>query len=141
MPCGDARHDGFRWRAGRDRLPVSGPLAGTEDIVRQGAAADRSPVRRRHGERGIRQRRFWEHSIRDVQDDAVHSDDMHVNPVRHGLVDHAAGWPYSSFHRCVAAGQSPADRSVRHSAQADRGRDADRPFARAVACVGRMALR
>ena len=81
----------------------------------------RSPVRRQRGERGIWQRRFWEHTIRDERDYAVHMDYVHFNPVRHGLVDRAADWPYSSFHRCVAAGLYPADWSVAGSDSAGRG--------------------
>ncbi|HVA39485.1 MAG TPA: transposase [Candidatus Binataceae bacterium] len=81
----------------------------------------RSPVRRRRGERGIWQRRFWEHTIRDDRDYASHMDYVHFNPVRHGLVDRAADWPYSSFHRCVAAGLYPADWSARDSEQGDWG--------------------
>ncbi len=84
-------------------------------------AEHRSPVRRRRGERGIWQRRFWEHTIRDERDYASHMDYVHFNPVKHGLVARAADWPYSSFHRCVAAGLYPADWSVRDLEQADRG--------------------
>ena len=81
----------------------------------------RSPVRHRRGERGIWQRRFWEHTIRDARDYAIHMDYVHFNPVKHGLVEHAADWPYSSFHRCVAARLYPADWSARDAEQADRG--------------------
>jgi putative transposase len=42
----------------------------------------RSAVRRRHGERGIWQRRFWEHAIRDDEDFAAHMDYLHFNPVK-----------------------------------------------------------
>ena len=34
-------------------------------------------------------------------------DYVHFNPVKHGLVAHAADWPYSSFGRCVARGLYP----------------------------------
>jgi putative transposase len=61
------------------------------------------------GERGIWQRRFWEHTIRDDRDYAVHMDYTHFNPVKHGLVENAADWPYSSFRRCVANGLYPND--------------------------------
>ncbi len=81
----------------------------------------RSPVRRRRGERGIWQRRFWEHTIRDERDYASHMDYVHFNPVRHGLAAHAADWPYSSFRRCIAAGMYPADWSVRDSEPGDWG--------------------
>jgi putative transposase len=56
------------------------------------------------GERGIWQRRFWEHSIRDDQDYAAHVDYVHINPFKHGLTTSVRAWPYSSFHRFVERG-------------------------------------
>jgi putative transposase len=67
----------------------------------------RSPVMTRRGERGIWQRRYWEHTIRDDRDYAAHMDYVHFNPVKHGLVSSPRDWPFSSFHRCVAAGIYP----------------------------------
>jgi putative transposase len=67
----------------------------------------RSASRLGKGERGIWQRRFWEHTIRDDTDYAAHLDYIHFNPVKHVLVAHAAAWRYSSFHRCVANGLYP----------------------------------
>jgi putative transposase len=61
------------------------------------------------GERGIWQRRYWEHTIRDDRDFAVHMDYIHYNPVKHGLVVCPSAWPYSSFHRLVKLGVYPAD--------------------------------
>lgn len=63
----------------------------------------------RRGERGVWQRRYWEHTIRDEADYAAHLDYTHFNPVRHGLVAHAAEWPFSTFRRCVARGIYPSD--------------------------------
>ena len=37
-------------------------------------------------EKGIWQRRFWEHAIRDDADLERHVDYIHFNPVKHGLV-------------------------------------------------------
>jgi putative transposase len=68
----------------------------------------RSSVMIRRGECGIWQRRYWEHTIRDDRDFAAHMDYVHFNPVKHGLVEHPAEWPYSSFRRCVAGGLYPA---------------------------------
>jgi putative transposase len=56
------------------------------------------------GERGVWQRRYWEHTIRDENDFARHTDYIHVNPVKHGLVTQVRDWPYSSFHRMVKLG-------------------------------------
>ncbi|NOS75125.1 MAG: transposase, partial [Methyloglobulus sp.] len=69
----------------------------------------RSAVRVARGERGIWQRRFWEHLIVDDADYAAHVDYCHINPLKHGLVEHVADWPYSTFHRYVARGIYPID--------------------------------
>ncbi len=69
----------------------------------------RTAARVRRAERGVWQRRFWEHTIRDDEDYARHMDYTHFNPVKHGLTEHVADWPFSSFRRCVAAGLYPAD--------------------------------
>lgn len=66
-----------------------------------------SKVARR--ERGLWQRRYWEHAIRDDADLAQHVDYIHFNPVKHGLVSRACDWPHSSFHRYVAQGLLVAD--------------------------------
>jgi len=68
-----------------------------------------SEVRRAAGERGIWQRHFWEHLIRDELDYQRHVDYVHVNPLKHGLVQRVVDWPYSSFHRAVAAGVYPVN--------------------------------
>ena len=55
-------------------------------------------------ERGIWQRRYWEHLVRDETDFARHVDYIHWNPVKHGLVARVVDWPYSTFHRFVGNG-------------------------------------
>ncbi|WP_313518976.1 REP-associated tyrosine transposase [Pseudomonas sp.] len=60
-------------------------------------------------ERGLWQRRFWEHRIRDERDYRTHMDYLHGNPLKHGLVDSVIEWPWSSFHRLVREGVYPAD--------------------------------
>lgn len=61
-------------------------------------------LRIQKAERGIWQRRFWEHAIRDERDFAAHVDYIHFNPVKHGYAMQAADWPYSSFKRFVERG-------------------------------------
>jgi putative transposase len=92
LPQGDADFPG-RWRAIKTGFAKSLPIG-----------EPRSPVITRRGERGIWQRRSWEHTIRDDRDFAAHMDDTHYNPVKHGLVAHPADWPYSPFRRCLAEG-------------------------------------
>jgi putative transposase len=68
-----------------------------------------SPVRIDRNERGIWQRRFWEHLIRNEADYAHHVEYCYINPVKHGLVKRVCDWPHSSFHRDVDAGIVPLD--------------------------------
>jgi putative transposase len=56
------------------------------------------------GERGIWQRRFWEHTIHDDDDLRHHLDYIHFNPVKHGLVSRVSDWPHSTFHEYVRRG-------------------------------------
>jgi putative transposase len=63
-----------------------------------------SESRLRKGERGIWQRRHWEHTLRDERDFSRHLDYIHFNPVKHELVTRVENWPYSSFHRMVRLG-------------------------------------
>ncbi len=61
------------------------------------------------GERGIWQRRYWEHLIRDEQDYMNHVNYIHYNPVKHGYVEQASAWKYSSIHRYIEAGALEQD--------------------------------
>jgi putative transposase len=69
----------------------------------------RTKVRLKRGERGIWQRRFWEHLIKDEADYRAHMDYVHINPVKHGLVSRVCDWPYSTFHYQVKTGIYPFD--------------------------------
>ncbi|ATG92056.1 REP-associated tyrosine transposase [Methylomonas koyamae] len=66
-----------------------------------------SKSRERKQERGIWQRRFWEHRIRNEDDFVKHVDYIHYNPVKHGYVRCVADWRYSSFHDFVKRGVLP----------------------------------
>ena len=69
----------------------------------------RSVVRFKRHERGIWQRRFWEHTIRDDVDYQKHVDYIHYNPVKHGWVTQVNDWKSSSFHRFVERGIYPLE--------------------------------
>lgn len=60
-------------------------------------------------ERGIWQRRYWEHLIRDDNDYARHVDYIHFNPVKHGYVERASDWPFSSIHKYIGNGMLNRD--------------------------------
>jgi len=97
LPEGDTDY-AHRWRM--IRMLFSKALPKTER---------RSEARIRRGERGIWQRRYWEHLIRDDADYLAHMDYVHINPLKHGLVQSVSSWPYSTFHRLVLEGVYPAD--------------------------------
>jgi putative transposase len=71
--------------------------------------AARSPSKIIKRDKGIWQRRFWEHAIRDEDDLTRHVDYIHFNPVKHGLVARVCDWPHSTFHRYVARDMLPQD--------------------------------
>lgn len=68
------------------------------------ANQQRSNSKIKHREKGIWQRRYWEHQIRDDIDLQHHVDYIHYNPVKHGLVQRVQDWPHSTFHRYVKEG-------------------------------------
>jgi putative transposase len=84
----------------------------------------RSESRQAKGERGIWQRRYWEHLIRDERDYARHADYIHYNPVKHGYVQRVADWPYSTFHRELKRGTYPLGWAGRPEADLNAGEPA-----------------
>ena len=97
LPSGDSDFS-TRWRLIKNRfarvLPKEEQLSSTR-IARN--------------ERGVWQRRFWEHLIRDEADYARHVEYCYINPLKHRLVTQVRDWPHSSFHRDVRAGIFPPD--------------------------------
>lgn len=78
--------------------------------VRSGRYVGVNPdLRLDKGEVGIWQRRFWEHHIRDERDYRTHVRYCWQNPVKHGYVERAVDWPYSSIHRDIRAGRVEAE--------------------------------
>ena len=63
-----------------------------------------SNSRKSKRERGIWQRRYWEHLIRNEEDFERHVHYIHYNPVKHGHVERASDWPYSSIHDHIKRG-------------------------------------
>ncbi len=97
LPQADADF-GLRWSLIKRLFVTGSPAASVRSLSK---AAKR--------EKGIWQRRFWEHQIRDDLDLERHVDYVHFNPVKHGLVKRVNEWPYSSFHRYVADSVLPRD--------------------------------
>ncbi len=97
LPEGDSDFS-VRWRLIKSAFSRALPLG---EAVSESRAA--------RSERGIWQRRYWEHTLRDANDFARHVDYIHFNPVKHGYVGRVKEWPYSSFHRMVRLGTCPED--------------------------------
>ena len=97
LPAGDSDYS-TRWR--QIKAAFSRAMPKGERI---------SASRQSKGERGIWQRRFWEHTIRDQRGFNHRFDYIHYNPVKHGYVRHPHEWLYSSFHRAMRQGIYPAD--------------------------------
>ena len=52
-------------------------------------------------EKGIFQRRYFEHTIINEQDLNNQINYIHYNPVKHGYVESVRDWKYSTFHKYV----------------------------------------
>lgn len=91
LPEGDCNFS-TRWRVIKRKFSAGLP------------AGSLSPSKAAKRERGVWQRRFWEHCIRNEGDWRRHVDYIHYNPVKHGLAHAPSEWPYSSFRQAVAKG-------------------------------------
>ncbi len=90
MPQGDSDFS-VRWRKIKARFSA----AIAEDFPR----SDSKVIKR---ERGIWQRRFWEHMVRNADEYSTLMRHCRENPVKHGLVARAEDWAFSSFNRMAA---------------------------------------
>ena len=63
----------------------------------------------KQGERGLWQRRLWEHLTRDQGDLNRHVGYVHWNPIQHGWVLRVADWPHSSFQALERRAIYPED--------------------------------
>jgi putative transposase len=113
LPLGDADF-AIRWRLVKRSFTRCLNAAGLLDHT--AAAAKRGA-----DERSLWQRRYWEHQIRDLDDFGRHVDYIHFNPVKHGWVQRAGDWPYSSFHRYVRQGLLPANWGLGAGIEGDFG--------------------
>jgi len=100
----------LRWGLIKERFTRSFPVGG-------GREAAHSASRRKHRERSVWQKRFWEHTVRDEDDFERCFNYIHWNPVKHGLVERVIDYPWSSFHkyvrRCGEAGTTSAGEKPR----------------------------
>ena len=101
LPEGDSDYS-MRWNAIKKVFTAGWLACGGVELAQPASRVAK-------GERGVWQRRFWEHVIRDEDDLERCCDYIHFNPAKHGYVARPADWPWSSFPRFVAAGHYPPD--------------------------------
>ncbi|HUT95782.1 MAG TPA: transposase, partial [Thermoguttaceae bacterium] len=94
LPPGDSDYSG-RWKEIKSRFTERWLAGG-------GTELPVSESRRKRGERGVWQRRFWEHTIQDESDLEIRFDYVHYNPVKHGYVRRPWDWEHSTFRHYVA---------------------------------------
>jgi putative transposase len=97
LPPGDAD---FPMRWSLIKAGFSRHIAKTENVAESRAAKR---------ERGIWQRRYWEHQIRDDTDLEQHVDYIHYNPVKHRWVKRSSDWPHSTLHEYIKRGMVTRD--------------------------------
>ena len=77
----------------------------TRQYLTQGAAAEsQSASREGKRYRGIWQRKFWEHRIKNDRDMENHINYTHYNPVKHGYVADPFAWEFSTVHKDYGTG-------------------------------------
>ena len=89
LPNGDADYSG-RWARIKAQFT-------REWLQHGGEEQDQDFSRLRHRRRGVWQRKFWEHHIRDERDFEKHFDYVHYNPVKHELAKCSHDYAYSTF--------------------------------------------
>lgn len=101
LPRGDTDYS-TRWKQIK--------AAFTKKWLRSGGCEQwKSASRESKGERGVWQKRFFEHTCRDESDLKRCVDYIHVNPLKHGLVERVRDWEWSTFHRYVESGEYDID--------------------------------
>jgi putative transposase len=101
LPEGDANYS-LRWGEIKKQFTIAYHKGFTEK-------QPRNLSRWKRGESTVWQRRFWEHTIRDLDDYHKHIDYIHYNPVKHGLANSPADWSWSSFGKYVKMGYYAGD--------------------------------
>lgn len=96
LPEDDANYS-IRWKEIKE-------LFSKKYLQEVGCAEAPNASRQKRHEAVIWQRRFWEHTIEDENDLETHLDYIHYNPIKHGYVEQAVEWKWSSFHQYVKKG-------------------------------------
>jgi hypothetical protein len=101
---------------GRRRRGLCVALAADQVGILARTACRRAGFRERasKAERSIWQRRFWEHTLRNEEDFARHTDYNHYNPVKHGYVNRVRA---GSIRRFIGWSGLPSTRLIGQTMQ------------------------
>ena len=72
---------------------------GLERSFKEKCKLNVSNAQYKRGLSGVWQKRFYEHTIRNEKDMALHLEYILNNPVKHGYIDNKENWEYSSFYK------------------------------------------
>ncbi len=97
LPPNDARYS-LRWMRIKEEFTKAWLLGGGHELAQ-------SQSRKKHRQRGVWHKRYWEHTVVDEIDLKRCMDYLHWNPRKHGLVARIQDWKWSSFHRFAHAGE------------------------------------
>ena len=97
LPPNDDRYS-LRWMRIKEEFTKSWLAGG-------GGELSQLESREKHRYRGVWQKRYWEHTVRDEGDLQRCVDYVHWNRRKHLLVSRVQDWPWSSFHRYVRQGE------------------------------------
>ena len=97
LPPGDSNYS-VRWQKIKERFTRAYLAAGGRDSTT-------TLSQQRHQQRGLWQKRFWEHTCQDEEAIKECVDYLHYNPVKHRLVARVNDYPWSTFHRFVRLGE------------------------------------
>ncbi|MCK5145840.1 transposase [bacterium] len=97
LPENDCNY-ALRWRLIKSKFSQLYRLEGLIENIPQSL----SHVKRK--ELPVWQRRYWEHLIRDEDDYRRHVDYINFNPVKHGYVERAIDYLFSTFRHFVRSG-------------------------------------
>ena len=97
LPRGDCDYS-TRWKRIKEEFTTRFLDSGASEGLRSDTMLAR-------GERGVWQRRFWEHTIENESDLERCANYVHWNPKKHGYVSAVRDWPWSTFHQFVKAGE------------------------------------
>ena len=111
LPRGD---DAFSMRWGWIKLEFT-----RRWLSNGGSEGPTSDGQLRERRRGVWQRRFWEHTVRNELDYQTRFDYIHFNAVKHGYVKSPYQWGPSSFHLWVEKGVYPRKWAAAGATQPD----------------------